>query len=82
MVSDARFVRHDLAHSAPHAIEEMAECTQAIAKALRWGWHSVNPLLPEADQETNLAWVRREMKDTWDALLRLQRALDREFGEP
>jgi hypothetical protein len=54
------------------AIEEAGEFLAAIGKTQRWGWHSVNPDLPPAEQETNAAWVRRELVDLRDALDNLQ----------
>ena len=79
-MSNPKYIRADLAHSAPHAIEEAGEFIQAAAKALRWGWDSTNPELPPGQRETNEAWVRREMADLRQALNRLETALDEERG--
>ena len=46
-----------------HLAEELAEALQAAAKSLRFGPTSVNPELPPKDQETNIVWLRREMRD-------------------
>lgn len=59
------------------AVEEMGELLAALGKALRWGWRSYNPELPENERETNAAWVRREMTDVRDALDNLDRELTR-----
>lgn len=46
-----------------HVAEECGEVVAAIGKTLRWGLDSVNPDLPSALQETNQAWVLREIAD-------------------
>lgn len=46
-----------------HLAEELNEAATAAAKGLRFGIYSVNPELRAADQERNLVWLRREMKD-------------------
>lgn len=63
-----------------HAIEECGEFVAAAGKTLRFGYQSVNPLLPPAEQETNLAWLRRELADVRQAMDRLEAKLDRAFG--
>jgi len=50
-----------------HLVEELAEAMTAAAKCLRFGFDSVNPELPPAEQETNAVWLRREMKDVYRA---------------
>lgn len=50
-----------------HLVEELSEAATAGAKSLRWGLDSCNPELPEAEHETNLAWLRREMDDVNNA---------------
>jgi hypothetical protein len=52
----------------------------AAGKAQRWGPFSVNPLLPEAERETNLARILREMADLKDAIRDLHEAVAAEFG--
>lgn len=70
---DARFLKPGDAHFAlAHVAEECGELCAAIGKTLRWGLDSVNPLLPVAEQETNAAWVIREMADLRSALDRLE----------
>jgi hypothetical protein len=44
-------------------IEEMGELNAALGKAGRHGMLSVNPDLPVEQQETNAAWILREMDD-------------------
>jgi hypothetical protein len=51
-----------------HLIEELGELQAAIGKTLRWGIFSVNPELPEGEQESNGLWVLREMDDVLSAL--------------
>jgi NTP pyrophosphatase (non-canonical NTP hydrolase) len=54
-------------------IEECGEALQAAGKSLRWGLDSVNPELPQEQQETNLDWLLREMVDVQYAITLLQR---------
>lgn len=56
--------------------EECGELSQALGKALRWGLDSVNPELPEQDQETNREWIIREMQDVKYAIQLLEKALE------
>ena len=63
-----------------YAIEEAGEFLHAAGKTIRWGEHSVNPELPLEAQESNLVWLRREMKDLRGALDRLEHHLDETFG--
>ncbi len=58
-----------------HAIEETGEFLAAAGKLQRFGRDSVNPDLPPDRQETNIAWLRREMVDLQEALARLETAL-------
>lgn len=41
--------------------EEAGECIAAAGKIFRWGYDAFNPELPEAERETNRAWLRREV---------------------
>ena len=72
-------MRPGLPFAVGKAIEEAGEFLAAVGKTLRWGWDSVNPELPRADQETNANWVKREMKDLRDALDNLEREMDNEL---
>jgi hypothetical protein len=60
------------------AAEEAGEFLAALGKTMRWGRYSVNPELPRSEQETNEAWLRREMADLRDALDNLTNAMDRD----
>lgn len=51
-----------------HVAEECGEFVAAFGKSCRWGWDSVNPELPKSKQETNLKWMRREMRDLKKAI--------------
>jgi hypothetical protein len=76
-MSDPRFIKTgDVDFALAHAAEEAGEFVAAIGKTLRWGLDSVNPLLPPDQQETNQAWVLREMADLRDALDRLETELE------
>jgi hypothetical protein len=74
---DARFQHpdDDFEKLLAHAEEECAEFLAAAAKMRRWGPLSVNPLLPESEQETNIAWVYREMFDVAKTQLRLRQCM-------
>lgn len=75
-MADKRYIVDDFEHCLGHAIEEAGEFLAAAGKTLRWGWRSCNPELAPADQEPNLAWMIREMRDLSDALARLQKVID------
>lgn len=78
-MTNPKYMRPGLDFARGKAIEELGELQAALGKSLRWGWHSVNPELLPPDQETNVAWVRREMDDVRGALDNLERELDKEF---
>lgn len=63
-----------------HAIEECGEFIAAAGKTQRFGYLSVNPLLPPSEREPNLEWLRRELADVRQAMDRLEAQLDRAFG--
>lgn len=79
-MTDQKYMRPGLEFAMGKAIEETGEFLAAIGKTQRWGWYSVNPELKPADQETNLAWVRREMEDLRGALDNLEREMEANFG--
>ena len=79
-MSDPRFLQNGFDKILPHAIEECGEFQAAAGKLLRWGADSVNPLLPTEQQETNLVWMRREMRDVMEVFHRLDLAMQDEFG--
>lgn len=55
-------------------IEECGEALAAAGKTVRFGWESVNPDLPQAEQETNEDWLAREVEDLEDAIQRLKKS--------
>ena len=57
-------------------IEECGEALAAVGKAQRWGLNSVNPELPEDEQEDNRAWIRRELRDLTRAIRYVREVLD------
>lgn len=71
-MSDARFFQPGFDKQLAHVVEECGEVLAAAGKTQRWGPQSVNPLLPTEQQETNIKWLRRELKDLADAISRLQ----------
>lgn len=55
-----------------HVVEECGEVLVAAGKTQRFGWASVNPLIPVHQRESNLSWLSREMEDLQGAIARLQ----------
>lgn len=59
----------------------------AAGKCMRWGYAGFNPELPEEQQETNAAWLRRELASLdieitqFEIDLRRRRQTDRELGD-
>lgn len=78
-MSDPRFLQDGFDKRLAHLVEECGETLAAIGKLLRWGPNSVNPLLPKAQQVTNLAWLRTELGDVKQAIARLEAAIEEEF---
>lgn len=78
-MSKSIYIRKDFIGSLYHIIEECGELCAAAGKTLRWGPMSVNPELPPAEQETNLVWLRRELKDVREAAERLEAAIEKEY---
>ena len=56
--------------------EECGEVVAAVGKTIRWGMESVNPELPENQQEMNWQWIRREIKDLKRAIRLYEELLD------
>lgn len=66
------YLRDGLYFNAVKAMEEAGEFIKATCKSLNYGWHSVDPTLPEgAFKEENIDWVVRELEDTQLLLTRL-----------
>lgn len=63
-----------------YLVEECGEVLAAAGKALRWGLHSTNPELPEAERETNAEWLSRELDDLEAAIARVRTILPRSAG--
>jgi hypothetical protein len=75
-MTNPKYMRPGLDFARGKAIEELGELQAALGKSLQWGWSSVNPELPVWQQETNINWVLREMKDVRAALDNLDREID------
>ena len=75
-MSDQRFLQTGFDKQLAHVVEECGEVLAAAGKTQRWGRDSVNPLLPVDQQETNEAWLRREIADLDGALKRLLTTMD------
>ena len=78
-MSDPRFLQDGFDKRLSHFIEECGEALAAAGKTQRWGVDSVNPLLPEHEQETNFDWLMREIADVEQAAARLREAMEQEF---
>lgn len=78
-MSDPRFLQNGPDKRLAHLIEECGEVLAAAGKTQRWGWKSVNPLLPPEEQEENVTWLRREMCDLREAMDRLEDVLNMTF---
>lgn len=57
-------------HFMGHVCEEAGEVVTAIGKSIRFGSLSYNPTLPPEEQETNRAWLLRELIDLQGAVER------------
>lgn len=77
-MTQQKYMREGLDFAIGKAVEELGELQAALGKTLRWGWFSVNPELSPQEQETNRAWVRREMADVRGALDNLDREMERD----
>jgi hypothetical protein len=77
---DPRFMQDGFDKRLSHFIEECGEALAAAGKTQRWGAASVNPLLPEHQQETKLCWLRREVADVKKAIKQLEEAIEQDFG--
>lgn len=56
------YVPQNIGQVLGYLAEEAGEVTAAVGKTIRWGLLSVNPE-PMSDQETNAAWIGRELHD-------------------
>lgn len=77
-MTQQKYMRQGLDFAVGKTVEEMGELQAALGKTLRWGWLSANPELPVQEQETNLAWVRREAMDVKGSIDNLLAELDRD----
>jgi hypothetical protein len=62
-MTDIRFAPRTIDEAFGCVVEELGEATAAAGKLTRYGPFSVNPLLRHDQQETNLAWLLRELGD-------------------
>jgi hypothetical protein len=75
-MSDPRFLQRGFDKQLAHLVEECGEVLAAAGKTQRWGRDSVNPLIPTIAQETNEAWLRRELADLRQSIDRLEATMD------
>lgn len=78
---DSRFLQAGFHKQLAHLVEECGEVLAAAGKTQRWGPASVNPLLPKADQVTNLAWLEAEIEDLESAIVRIKATIESEREE-
>ena len=71
-MSDPKYLQDGFEKQLAHFIEECGEALAAAGKTQLWGPWSVNPELPKNKQETNLAWLDRELQDVEGAIRRLR----------
>lgn len=76
-----KYIKDDMESTLARVVEECGEVLSAIGKTQRFGLDSVNPELPEEEQETNADWITRELYDLRDAIVRLEIQLERYHKE-
>lgn len=79
-MSDPRFLQEGFEKQLSHFIEECGEALAAAGKTQRWGPYSYNPTIPASERETNLIWLRTEMRDVREQIERLDKTMQTEFG--
>lgn len=80
-MGDPRFIQSGFEKELAHLVEECGEVLAAAGKLQRWGPHSVNPLLPPHEQETNIAWLWREIGDLESVIARIAQTIRKDFPE-
>jgi hypothetical protein len=80
-MTNEKYMRPGLTFAMGKAVEEAGEFIAAMGKTMRWDWESFNPEIPEAERETNLAWVRREMADVRNAFDNLEKYMKQRFPD-
>lgn len=78
-MSNPKYFQEGFDKQLSHAIEECGEFLTAAGKTQRWGTLSVNPELPEEEQETNINWLIREARDVREAINRLLVTIERNY---
>jgi hypothetical protein len=78
-MSDSKYLQKGFNKQLSHVIEECGEVLAAAGKTQRWGLDSVNPELPKSKQERNGDWLKRELKDLREAIVRLENTMKAEF---
>lgn len=75
-MSDPKYLQEGFAFQLSHFIEEAGEALAAAGKTQRWGPWSVDPTLPPDEQETNFAWLSRELRGVKEAVARLEKTMN------
>lgn len=78
-MSDPRFLQKGMNAQLAHVVEECGEVLAAAGKSQRWGFVSVNPLLPGCEQEYNIVWLMRELRDLREAIKRFETTAREQF---
>lgn len=67
-MTDQKYMRPGYNFAIGKLVEELGELQAALGKTIRHGPESVNPELVPEEQETNAAWVEREIEDVLGAI--------------
>lgn len=70
-----KYLRPGAEFAIAHLVEECGEVLAAAGKSQRWGLNSVNPEVPIGRQETNRAWLLRELDDLEVAIHRVRQEI-------
>lgn len=76
-MSDPKYLQQGFDKCLAHFVEECGEALATAGKTQRWGPQSTNPEIAYNKRETNFAWLQRELKDVGEAIIRLQREMDK-----
>ena len=71
-----QYVPKNIGQVLGYLTEEAGEVVAAVGKTIRWGLLSVNPELPAGQQETNAAWIARELHDLERAIRFYREAIE------
>lgn len=78
-MSNPIYFKNDFNSCLGHAIEECGEFLAAAGKLQRHGAESYDPTVSVDKRESNMDWMKREMRDVREAMLRLERAIGADY---